>query len=326
MRIAVVGAGIAGLTAARALAEAGHEVFVLEKSRAPGGRAATRQARGIELSGHGLADAAFDHGAQYFTVRDARFAAAVAAWEQQRLVARWTGRIVGFDGEGWEEVAPGTDRFVGVPCMSAIGAHLARGLDVRYGDRVQSLDALAGADRVVVAVPAPQAAPLVASSATLAAHARSVVMKPCWAVLAAFEAPVRTRFDAAFVSGSPLAWIARNQSKPRRGEVETWVLHASTDWTAAHLDDRPDVVGPFLLGAFSDLVPAGVAKPFYLAAHRWRDALADPPLSGQAYADESTGIVMCGDWCAGSRIEGAYLSGLAAAACILKPQALSPKP
>ncbi|MSO32728.1 MAG: FAD-dependent oxidoreductase, partial [Ilumatobacteraceae bacterium] len=58
-RVVVVGAGIAGLTAARALSHAGHSVIVLDKGRSVGGRMATRR----------IGDATVDHGAQFFTVR-----------------------------------------------------------------------------------------------------------------------------------------------------------------------------------------------------------------------------------------------------------------
>jgi len=55
--IAVVGAGMAGITCARTLQQAGHQVTVFEKSRGLGGRMATRDS----------AFGSFDHGAQYFT-------------------------------------------------------------------------------------------------------------------------------------------------------------------------------------------------------------------------------------------------------------------
>src|SRR5687767_5086040 len=140
MRVGVVGAGIAGLSAAHALKTAGHEVAIFEKARGPGGRVATREMRGIEmpraLSGATLA---FDHGAQYFTVRDDRFSAMAAEWERDRVIGKWTGRIVSFDGEGWEDVEEGTARYVGTPGMGAIAAALAAGMDVTYGRRIESL-------------------------------------------------------------------------------------------------------------------------------------------------------------------------------------------
>ena len=132
--------------------------------------------------------------------------------------------------------------------------------------------------------------------------------------MAAFEERVAARFDAAFVNGSALGWIARNTSKPKRNwKVDTWVLQATTAWSSAHVDDRPDDVGAFLMEAFEDLIPAGLPRAFYATVHRWRHAAADPPLAVGAIHDRESRITLCGDWCKGSRIEDAYLSGLEAA-------------
>jgi len=305
-------------------------VVVFERLPVAGGRVATRIAGNIELPAAGSVDLSFDHGAQYFTVRDTRFSEVVAYWQRDRIVAPWNARIVCFDGEGWEEVPDGTARYVGVPGMQAIAARLAEGLDIRFGSRIESLSTLTGFDRVIVAVPADQAVPLLEGAPALAARAAAVKMLPCWAVMAAFEDRVRARFDAAFVSGSPLGWVARNSSKPAspkrseggpargdagaaRDRVDTWVLHATTAWSAAHADDPPDAVAPFLLEAFHDLVHAGLPRVFHFAAHRWRHAIADPGLAAGAMHDRARGISVCGDWCSGPRIENAFLSGLEAA-------------
>ena len=316
MRIAVVGAGIAGLSAARALKDRRHEAIVFERSPAPGGRVATRQVRHLEMP-RGLAGAAlaFDHGAQYFTVRDRRFSELAAAWERDRIIARWTGRLVSFDDEGWDDIEDGTARYVGTPGMQAIAVALANALEIRYGERVESLQPLLDTfDRVIVSIPAPEAARLVAHLPSLAERVAAVRMQPCWAVMAAFEERVAARFDAAFVHGSPLGWIARNTSKPKRDwKVDAWVLHATNAWSQAHVDDDPEHVGSFLMEAFEDLVRAGLPRAFYATVHRWRYANADPPLAAGALDDAASRITLCGDWCLGSRVEDAYLSGLAAA-------------
>ena len=313
-RVAVVGAGIAGLSAARELVNAGDQVVVFEKAATPGGRIATRVVRNVEKA-RGSADLAFDHGAQYFTVRDSRFAAIVEQWERARLVAKWRPRIVRFDDEGWEEVPAAIDRYVGVPGMAAIAAALAQSLEVHYSQRIEALEPLTrDFDRVILAIPADQAQPLIEGLPGLASRLATVVMRPCWAVLAAFDEPVAARFDAAFISGSALGWIARNQSKPKRDwKVETWVLHATTTWSQAHVNDEADLVGAFLMEAFEDLVRAGLPRAFYATAHRWRYAVADPPLAIGAIHDAESRVTLCGDWCAGSRVEDAFLSGLAAA-------------
>ena len=315
MKVALVGAGIAGLSAATALRGHGHDVVVFERARGPGGRAATRRVDGIDMpkAARG-ATLAFDHGAQYFTVRDPRFQTVVDGWLRDRIVAKWEGRIVSFDSEGGEELTTTADRYVGIPGMSAIARAMADALEVRYEQRIESLDPLLREfDRVILAVTPEQAKPLVAQIPDLSATLDSVVSQPCWAVLAAFEERVPARFDGAFVHGSPLGWVARNQSKPKREwKVDTWVLHATTTWSLMHLDDDPEVVGSVLMEAFHDLVPTGLPRAFYATAHRWRLASVDPPLAVGAIHHEESRITLCGDWCLGNRIEDAFLSGLAA--------------
>lgn len=329
MTVLVIGAGIAGLTAARWLQDEGHTVTVAEKGRGPGGRVSTRRVLNGDADRAELTSIAFDHGAQYFTVRDARFNLEVERWHKARIVQLWHGKLASFDSEGREPVEDDHARWVGVPGMSAIGRHLARGLDVQCDTPIARLEhegdtprwmattasgqTLGPFDAVIVTTPAPQALALVSASALLTQAIGDVRMHPCWAALVAFEAPVSTPFDAAYVLSSPLGWIARDRSKPHRGLAETWVLHASADWSRAHADDPADAVGPFLLNAFADLVRARLPLPVYLGAHRWRFAAADPPLAAGALADPDARLYAAGDWCAGNRIESAFLSGLAAA-------------
>jgi predicted NAD/FAD-dependent oxidoreductase len=315
MRVAVVGAGVAGLSAARALVDHGHTVKVFERGRVAGGRVATRIANAIELPRGLSGEVAFDHGAQYFTVRDRRFSELAAEWERDRVIAKWPGRIVSFDGEGWEDENKDISRYVGTPGMGAVAAALTEGLDVEYGSRIESLGAvLADFDRAVLAVPAGQARALIGERPALVSKIERVTMRPNWTVMAAFEDRVAARFDAAFVNNSALGWIARNTSKPKRNwRIDCWVLQASSAWSQAHVDDQPDEVGSFLMETFDDLIPAGLPRAFFATAHRWRAAHADPPLAVGAIHDEQSRITLCGDWCKGSRIEDAFLSGLQAA-------------
>lgn len=331
MKVLVIGAGIAGLTAARALAERGHAVRVLDKGRSPGGRVATRRVLDGDADRPEHAALAFDHGAQYFTVRDPRFAAEVEAWHRDRVVQVWHGKLAAFDSEGREPVEDETIRWVGVPGMSAIARHLARGLDLACRARVDGLVSQESSgepgwiarldtgeregpfDAVVVAVPPPQATPLVTASPSLTEAVGQARMHPCWAALVAFVDRVQAPFDGAFATSSPLGWLARNRSKPQRGLAETWVLHASATWSASHVADDGEAVGAFLLNAFADLVRAPLPRPVHLSTHRWRYAAADPGLNVGALVDAERRLAVCGDWCAGSRVEDAFISGLAAA-------------
>jgi predicted NAD/FAD-dependent oxidoreductase len=233
--VAVVGAGISGLSCARTLADHGRPVTVFEKSRGVGGRMATRR------SDNGVM---FDHGAQYFTVRDERFQNCVDSWQHAGVVQRWTGRIVSLHGLDTEQDKSSTARFVGCPGMNAICRHLAENLDVRTNTRVapptrcqgkwlvsdETDNELGRYDVVIVSAPAPQAGELLQGSPDLASRASSVKMAGCWALLVRFPARIDVDYDGAFVQDSALSWIARNSSKPgRNSDLGTWMLHASAE-------------------------------------------------------------------------------------------------
>ena len=345
--VAVVGAGVAGLACARQLAAAGHAVTVFEKTRTAGGRIATQR---TELGG-------FDHGAQYFTAREPAFADEVARWQLAGVAAPWPACIASLDAGGADiaanhAVEPAL-RYVGVPAMSAISAHLAAGLDIRYEARVVGVERIVAAggeiggkaaaarwaikrladasesggievteglyDALVIALPADEATPLLIAAPELSAAAGRVKFTPCWALMLAFTEPIDAdrplAFDAAFVRGSRLAWIARESSKPQRRAGERCVAHAGSAWSIEHFDDDPEDVKAKLLRAFHD-VTRRPEQPLYAAVHRWRHAAVGTPLADGFLWDATRAIGACGDWCSGARVEDAWTSGVSLAARI----------
>ncbi len=319
--VAVVGAGVSGLIAARTLSDHGLEVRVFDKGRGPGGRASTR--RSMEYR--------FDHGAQYFTARDRRFRRYVTSWVEDGVAAPWDGRIATVEDGRVELKESDHERFVGVPGMSAVARHLASGLDVAPGTRVGRIERREGAWRlasdegnllgevgaVAVAIPPAQAAPLLAAAPELAERARAVSMRPCWALMAAFDRELGLPFDGAFVNGSALSWVARNGSKPGRPGGECWVIHGSPEWSVRHLEDGAEEVGGRLLAAFFAATGLAPREPIFARAHRWRYSIAESPLDAGCLWDADLRIGACGDWCRGSRVEGAFLSGMAIAGRVL---------
>lgn len=314
--VAVIGAGWSGLTAAARLAASGHSVIVVEKSRGPGGRSATRRQEGF----------IFDHGAQYLTARSQAFARQVEQWAASGLLQPWRPRIRVF-GSAPDNAREGpAERWVGVPGMNSVPHRLAEGLDCRWRWRVtqiewddgvwrvgsESGEALAARSLLLTAPPA-QCLDLLGTSHPLAATLEAVEMRPCWALMLGFEHAPEVAFDAAFVNDGPLAWLARNDAKPGRAGAPAWVAHARADWSAEHLEDEADAVCRQLCEALIG-IDAGFGRGLQLAAtHRWRYARAVRALSGPLQAQHSKRLVIAGDWCAGERIEGAWISGLAAA-------------
>jgi len=322
LEVAVVGAGLSGLTAAQTLHDHGHRVAVFEKARGPGGRMSTRRD----------AEWRFDHGASYFTVRDRRFARRVASWRRDGLVAPWSGRIAVVERGSVTAKDGGPERLVAVPGMNAVCEHLAADLPVSYGTRVARIEPSAGRwrlvgeedadlgsyDAVLVSAPAPQTAALLEPVAPeIARQAAGVDLASCWAAMAVFPRAVDVAFDGAFVRDSALAWVSRNSSKPGRPDPEAWVLHASPEWSREHLERGADEVAARLLDAFREAVGHPIAEPDRLVAHRWRHALPPDPRSESCLFDPALRLGACGDWCGGPRVEGAFLSGAAAAGRIL---------
>lgn len=322
MRVAVVGAGLSGLACARVLTDHGHRVRVFDKGRGPGGRMSTRRSE----------DWSFDHGAQYFTVRDRRFARWVDSWRADGVVSRWTARTAVLDHGAITPKDDSVERFVGKPGMNAICRHLAQDLDVTFGARIDGLSRSGDGwriatedeliqdsfDAVVVSAPPAQTADLLEGVAPgIAERASAIDMAPCWAVMAGFAESLDLGFDGAFVHRSPLSWVARNASKPGRPGGEAWVLHASPEWSWRHLEREREDVARDLLQAFAEAIGGLDADSVHLVAHRWRYALPTEPSPEPCLFDRSLAVAACGDWCGGPRVEGAFLSGCAAAGRIL---------
>jgi hypothetical protein len=316
LRIIVVGAGMTGLTAARTLSDQGHQVVVLEKARGPGGRMSTRRKDEFR----------FDHGAQYFTARDPRFRRHVMAWQERGLVKRWDARIGSASADGIEAVGRSTDRFMPVPSMNQVCRELAQDLeDCRFGWQAGSFkyennawnveseagDSVEG-DVLIMTAPPEQVRSLLADSEVDAAL-QSLEMQPCWALMAVLDRPLYKDRDAAFINHGPLSWVSGQAARPDRPAADAWMLHAGPEWSRAHLEDSHETVCALLLEAARRLPGA---QPFMVLdadIHRWRYALARDPLKQGAFWFEPKRLAVAGDWCNGSKVEGAFLSGVAAA-------------
>ncbi|GAB4197507.1 MAG: NAD(P)-binding protein [Sandaracinaceae bacterium] len=352
-RVAVVGAGVAGLACARTLRDHGVEVVVFDKGRAPGGR----------LAGHRAPDLEADLGASYFTVRDARFRRFVASWREDGVVAPWYGRVRALPREGGDPIdTPPLERFVGMPGMNAIARHLARDVVVRASHRVDMIErvdgrfALAGVvgapgttlgaspgprddagaepltsfghfDVVLVCLPSDQAHPLLRDvSPSLADVVAQIRCEPCLALAFVPEGDAMRDlpFDGLFLgregdgeSEASLFWLARESSKPGRSARDCWVLHAGPTWSRAHLrDTRERIEAEMLADLASRLALPRICKTTSVL-RRWAFARAPTSHDGEVLFDDEARIGAGGDWSAGGRVEGAFLSGVALAGRVL---------
>lgn len=313
--VVIVGAGLAGIACARRLVGQGMSVVLFDKGRKPGGRLSTRRA----------GEMTFDHGAPFFTALDDGFAKVVESWAQAGWVSRWHGRFVSVEPQGREDWS--IEPWVGVPTMSALPRGLAEGLEVRAPLRIASIEAeedgwrlidedgepVGTASTVIVNTPAGQAAPLLHGGLQAQAVAAGDAMDPCWTVMVVPTEPWDPGFDAARYRQGALSHVTAQSTKPGRDEAAGWVLHASGAWTRAHWDDAAEAVVEALCDA------AGIPQAHAFAkAHRWRYARAREGVEGACLWDVDARMGACGDWCGGPGLEGAWRSGEAMAAHLLR--------
>lgn len=317
--VAVIGSGLAGLTAALLLHQQGIKATVFEKSRGPGGRLASRR----------LSDSSADIGAQYFTIRNPAFLSFLEQRAGTECFALWQGLFGYQQGPDHWEAFPDEQRYVGVPRMTAISRALAADVNLVAETRIASLDGghdghtlvttegqrIGPFDAVVITAPPAQARDLLQDSSLtqLAAELDDPVrhMQPCWAVAAHFPSTPFNRYDGMRVKSDILSWVANNSSKPGRDDDgQWWVLHATSEWSQANVDGPAKQVAGTMIGEFqavtgTDLVPDNVVT------HRWLYAKSsDPAMPGYCwFADQRIGFA--GDWLSGGRVEGAFNSASA---------------
>ena len=342
--IAVIGAGIAGLTAAQSLRGLGQTVVVLEKSRGVGGRVATRR----------LYDTQADFGAPFLDPRGMLSQQLVQVLSRAGIVVPWTDTVYQVQ-EGDYPMNPGAPLwapyYVAPTGINAVGKFLARQLEIWRCRRVQTvtptdqghwhleLEAMGEsgdaavplavrAKAVVMAIPAPQAVMLLEAGESglpgpFVDRLKAVEFDPCISVMAGYPASKQRELvqgeyrwrSLVFPPSIPLRGLFWQSSKGPGATQPVFVLHSSAQFAEKYLDATDlESVGRELCNWVGEAVFPWLKEPEWMQVHRWRYAfcrrsLKEPLLT----ATTPLPMVCAGDWCGDRQIETALQSGLAAA-------------
>ena len=321
--IVIIGSGLAGLSAARRLQQAGHQALILDKGRRIGGRMSTRRAEGF----------LFNHGAQFVTARSERFKAVCQA-------AVDVGKLASWPLDGREQALSGT------PAMRGLAEFMGQGLRIEQDVEVEHI--ICRADGLVhlslsnktpitcrhllVTCPAPQTARLLATAAPrLAAAAAEVRYAPCWTVMAGFSAPLALPAAPVQTHTGIVGWATYEGSRPEANGHAALTLQANADYSTAHLEDPHEQICTALLAAFEAECEISLPATAYLSAHRWRYAKVERSCAEQDpffSPHEGGSITVAGDWHpaegegnrrgTGTRAEDAFLSGERAASRLIE--------
>jgi len=307
MKIAVIGAGIAGVSLAKSLgALPDYQVELFDKGRGLGGRMSVRHTGAYS----------FDHGAQFFTARTTGFQAFLQTYQSAGLVEAWWPDIVTLaEAESAGKRAWLEPHYVALPNMNGLCKAIAADLDVRLNTEVDSIEqsdgrwwlkaageCLGAFDWVVSTAPPEQTRRLFPNTT---GQAMDVVrFDPCYALLLGCPGSLPA-WDVAVVENSPVSWLAFNDRKPGRDSQPSLLVHADGAWSQAHDDTDREQVKQLLVDAVSRIVDI---KPDTVGLHRWRYARVSTPLGQDFWVDEAAQLAACGDWCLGSRVEDAFTS------------------
>jgi predicted NAD/FAD-dependent oxidoreductase len=276
-----------------------------------------------------IGDARFDHGAQHFGARSDSLRAHVAGWIGSNTVRRW------FDADTPNRDGSTNTRYVGVGGMRRIPELLAANLDVRLGEAVIELAAVdrgvaavtgagevARADAVILSMPVPQMLQLLDTSAIeppteLRAQLQAVSYHPSLTVMARLAGPAGLPDGHLAVQGGPVAWLADNQHKGT-SSVPSVTIQSTPQFAVENLEEPPGSWVPKLCNDAARRLGSAIIDA---SGHRWR--YAEPRTTfeiGAAMFAANCPVVLAGEVFSGAKVEGAFLSGIAAATTLLGTQ------
>jgi len=312
-RVAIIGTGLSGLSVAHLLSTRA-EIILFERARGVGGRISTRRA----------APYFFDHASQYFKVKSRSFKHFISPLIDSGIIKRWNARYVKFDSnkiterKNWIDDEP---RYVGVPGMNSIALYLAKSLKIYLNTTIVSIqkkrkwelidetgNIFDNFDWVISTVPAPQVSELMPNSFLYSKEIKSIKMKPGYSLMLGFKNDLSLNFDAAQVLNSDISWIAVNSQKPGRAGPFTLMINASEKFSEAHIfAEKPEVMKRLIVET-SYVIGHDLSSADYKTVHGWRYANVAKVEKQPIFVDEVKKLAVCGDWCCGGMVEGAFTS------------------
>ncbi len=307
-KIAVIGAGMAGITAARSLKAAGHRVQVFEKSRGSGGRLASKRS---EMGRINL-------GAQRFTSDDPLFLAELHMWQQA----------------GWvqQHNNAGKSHWAGMPYMSALTRNLLSEIDTLFACEIHTLSYHSDGwllhdqhqqrhgpfQQLIVAIPAAQASTLLSSCAPqIAQQAAKIEIQPIWMVALGFKQPLAQPESFELFNNAVISEVTHTPLSTEQ-PMHSWTLRSSVKWSIEHLEKDHQYVIQALRAAFASLLGRPLPEHDSAFAHRWRYALGARQQPAALLSDPQRGLYIAGDWCGDGDVYSAWHSGKQAAQQLLE--------
>ncbi|CAN5251748.1 FAD-dependent oxidoreductase [soil metagenome] len=333
MVIGIIGAGIAGLTAGRHLAKAGHDITIIEKSRGFGGRMATRYAGKNN-------ETKLDHGLSHFSVSSSDFQKLADELKENGLIKRWGDNIALFDGNKFYQKNPypvNKISYTAINGMNSIGKYLSRWVDVKTETTAGGLTYigfnrrkkrswminLSGAntfeaDAVIIAVPAPQAYGILQTS-TNKTNALKIISEidevhytPCYVLMAGYGDRELPNWDGVICKNTSLEFISNEATKKNYKQECSFVVKANADFTRSLRGKNEENIKKEMLDRLASIIGGWAMAPQWSQLHYWRYSRAKKTLD-RPYIElefQDAPLALIGDYFNGNTMDDAYCSGI----------------
>ena len=322
-RVAVVGAGAAGLAAARTLAAAGVFVVVFERSKGFGGRIATRR----------VGPYTFDTGATSIAPRGLSIESVMLRELDHSDLVRVEKPIFVHQGLRVGTGDPAMNlmpRYAYRSGNTRLAKLLAAGLDVRLEHPVDEIARTANGyrvlaedfDGIVLTPPIPQSNQLLWTIGETRSTANSSY-RSCLSVLLGFDRPLPPQRYHALLDPEqhhPLVWLDIETEKcpGRAPEGHTaFVAQLNSPYSQTHWDDEDDELVSLVCSYLVRLYGAEFSSPSMFSVKRWKYSQPETIASFEAVNHPGATVVIASDGLLGGRVEQAFECGVRAARLLL---------
>lgn len=323
MKAAIVGAGAAGLAAARTLTRAGWEAPIFEKLPQVGGRGATHRQDGY----------IFDYGATSVAPRGLSIEKVVLEELDTTDLVEVTLPIYVHDGA---HIRPGDrsrnkiTRYCYTNGLVQLFELMAKGLDVRLESPVERIESPKDGgwslndewfDALVLTTPLPISEELLAT-ANITRPLRSARYRACLSVMLGYEEDFEAPYHALIEPEQqhPLTWLSIESLKCAGHAPKgctSMVAQLSPRYSRLKYEHAESHIVQETVVDVRRLLGEKFAKPKVSAVHRWRYSQPESTALFEAVNPPGTALVVAGDGTRGGRIEYAYESGVQAAQHLL---------
>ena len=314
-KIAIIGAGISGLRCASLLLQQGFCCTLFDKSRGFGGRTSTRRKGAWR----------FDHGTAYFSGSDPDFLEQIKTLQPWHPSGAQPHEKFYVGATGNNELAKKIAEAIAADSPDTLSTHLGTTITrvtpaITEGWQLSSNEGetYGPFDLVITTAPPPQAVNILADIQSPVTQSLGNLHTYCtWALMLVTEKKLKP-LDLERAPSKAIARMVAEHSKPQRQTLGQgqYVVQASLAFSQTHIEATPEEIIQYMLAEL-DALYGPLPEIVHSQAHRWLHAGIRAPL-GKAYLlDRSQGIAAAGDWCTGTGVEDAFISGSKLARAII---------